>query len=185
MKALSKAMVVLMFAFASLGFGQQLLNVDHGDLTLVSNDGTWRKFTTDFPIIGGWMSSGSPVDTGNGPNGSIWVHRYHDIHTAEDWGVYQAPITLQQYNNPYTIPRTFSWGIYWVNGENKILEYGAFSSPYPAGFWDYSISYSAMVVPEPSALQLIVLALVCGWILKLPTFSGRAKGRGCCHFSRR
>jgi hypothetical protein len=166
MKASSKAMIALMFAFASLGFGQGWFNVDHGSLTLVSNDGVWRKFATEFPIVGGWMSPGSPVDAGNGPNGAIWVHRYHDMHTAESWGVYQTPISMEQYDDPYTITRTWSWGIYWVYGENKILEYGAFDYPYPEGFWDYSISYSAAVVPEPSVFQLVVLGLISAFGLK-------------------
>jgi hypothetical protein len=58
------------------------------------------------------MSPGSPEEAGNGPNGAIWAHRYHDMNTAENWGVYQTPITLDQYNNPNTITRTWSWGIY-------------------------------------------------------------------------
>ena len=112
MKASTKAMIALMFAFTSLGFGQEWFNVDHGSLTLASDDGVWRKFATEFPIVGGWMSPGRPEDAGNGPNGAIWVHRYHDMYTAESWGVYQTPITMEQYNNPNTITRTWSWGIY-------------------------------------------------------------------------
>ena len=168
MKASFRAIIALTFTVTSLGFGQDWFNVDHGSLTLVSNDGTWRRFATEFPIVGGWMSPGSPEDAGNGPSGAIWVHRYHDLYTAESWGAYQTPITLEQYDDPSTINRTWSWGIYWVDGENKILEYGAFDYPYPEGFWDYSISYSAAVVPEPSASWLIVLGLISSWILKSP-----------------
>ncbi len=146
--------------------------MDHGSLTLVSNDGVWRRFATEFPIVGGWMFTGSPQDAGNGPNGAIWVHRYHDIHTAESWGAYQTPITLEQYNHPDTINRTWSWGIYWVYGENKVLEYGAFDYPYPEGFWDYSISYSAAIVPEPAAYWLIAVGLIGGWMLKSPNSRG-------------
>jgi len=160
MNTSSRAVIAVMFAYTSIGLGQGSFDVDHGSLTLISNDGVWRRFATEFPIAGGWMSPNSPTGTSNGPNGDIWVFRYHDTHASEGYGVYHTPITLDQYNDPSTINRTWSWGMYWVDGENKLLEYGAFDVPYPEGFWDYSISYSATVVPEPSACWLLVPGLV-------------------------
>lgn len=169
MKTFFNALFALMFAFTSKGWAQGTFNVDHGELTLISDEGMWRRFATDYPIAGGWMSSGTPVNAGNGPNGAIWVHRYHDVQTSESWGVHQTPITMEQYNDPSTIEHTWSWGIYWVNGENKVLEYGAFDQPYPEGFWDYSISYSAAIVPEPFPGWLIMLGFLTDWILRRRT----------------
>jgi hypothetical protein len=128
-------------------------NVDHGSLTLLSNDGTWRRYATEFPVVGGWLASGSPTDTGNGPLGSIWV--FQDGNGwGVSWGAYDAPISPLQYDNPSLIHRTWDWGIYYVYGENKVLEYGAFDYQYPPGTVSYTISYSAGVVPEPSVFAL-------------------------------
>ena len=134
-------------------------DVDHGSLTPIYDDGTWRRFSTEFPIVGGWMSPSSPADTGNGPQGSIWVHQQGDGGLRIDWGVYDTPITIEQYNDPNLIHRTWSWGIYYVYGENDIMEYGAFDGPYQ-GTVAYSISYSAgAVVPEPACILLFILGL--------------------------
>jgi hypothetical protein len=141
-------------------FGQLAYDhdVDHGTLTLLTNDGFWRWYATEFPIVGGWMSPATPTDTGNGPDGSIWVHQQGNGWHS-DWGVYDTPITIAQYNDPNLIDRTWSWGIYYVYGENKILEYGAFDYQYPSGTVTYSISYSAGEVPEPSSTVLFILGL--------------------------
>ena len=104
------------------------------------------------------MSSGSPTGTGNGPHGSIWVHEFELGQEVGNLGVYDTPITSEQYDNPSLIQRTWPWGIYFVRGENKILEYGIFNfeSPYPHSF---QVSYTAEVVPEPSVTSFLILGL--------------------------
>ena len=168
-------LAVLMYRPNSFGQVTYDHDVYQGALTLLTNDGVWRRYATEFPIVGGWMSAGSPTNTGNGPNGSIWVHLQ-----ANDWwgdnGVYDTPISLEQYNDPALIQRTWDWGIYYVYGENKVLEYGAFDYQYPPGTVAYSISYSAGVIPEPSPMLLVISAL--GGLLGFRRMSGRVFSHG-------
>jgi hypothetical protein len=157
-------------------FGADIVPYDHdvyrGSLTLLSDDGFWSRWETEFPIVGGWMSPGSPIGTGNGPDGSIWVHVAQLGVNYGGYGVYDTPISLDQFANPSGIDTSWGWGIYYVYGQNKILEYGIFSdqSPYP---YDYTISYSAGVIPEPSTTCL----MLCGVIALVPRLRfGRWKG---------
>ncbi len=174
----SPALLVALAAFAIAPDCVGQLAYDHdvyrGSLTPISDDGFWRKYATEFPVIGGWMELNSTNNAGNGPEGSIWVHQEGDG-WAHNWGAYDTPITVEQFDDPSLITRTWSWGIYYVYGQNKILEYGAFGYPYPPGAVSYTISYSAGVVPEPPSSLLVALGLV--------GLFGFARIRGKCHRS--
>ena len=168
-------LAVLMYRPNSFGQVTYDHDVDHGTLTLLSNDGFWRRWATEFPIVGGWMSPSTATGAGNGPYGSIWARIQGDGWSG-NYGVYDTPISIDQYNNPASIRRTWDWGIYYVYGENKVLEYGAFDYQYPPGTVAYSISYSAGVIPEPSSVGLVISAL--GGLLAFRRMSGRIVSHG-------
>jgi hypothetical protein len=155
------ASVVLLLQFQT--FGADVVpydhDVDHGRITLLNENGFWSEWATEFPIVGGWMSSGEPVGTGNGPHGSIWFHVIEQGAEVGELGVWDTPITTEQFDSHSGLDIRIGWGIWYVYGENRVLGYDVINhlDPYPL---TYALSYSAGVIPEPSPTRLLLSALV-------------------------
>jgi hypothetical protein len=153
-------------------------DVNHGSIALLNENGSWSEWTTQFPIVGGWMSSGEPVGTGNGPNGSLWFHVIEQGSEVGALGVWDGPITSQQFENHSGLDISIGWGLWYVYGENEVLGYSVINhlDPYPL---TYALSYSAGVVPEPPSAWLLVSGLV-PLLLVRANAARRARRAGRC-----
>ncbi len=123
-------------------------DVDHGDIKVVSDDGYWRKFETDYNISGGWMVLGVKEVPG------IWIHR-----GGENFGVYDEPVTIEECENPEKIHTTYRWGVYYVEDSNILCEFGVFDD----GIYPDSISYTRVLIPVDGSQSFNITAYLLSY----------------------